>query len=130
LTSLSELLNFVVQTLSSSETCEPETLQVLETVEFSEDQFALKVRVQLRNHNLLQVYLYMNRGHTDYAYQVLDAEIPILRWDNKEHFPSISTHPHHFHESDGHVRESKLVGNVERDLLLVLEFLGARRTEN
>jgi hypothetical protein len=47
----------------------------------------------------------------------------VLRWDNKEHFPGIATHPHHFHAANGRVGDSILNGDPDHDLPLVLGYL-------
>lgn len=58
------------------------------------------------------------------TYQLLRANQPYLRWDNKEHFPDISTFPHHFHAPTGEVQPSPLSGDPIADLPKVLESLG------
>jgi len=50
-------------------------------------------------------------------------DITMLRWDNKEHFPTISMHPHCFHNLDGEVVDSPLTGDVQTDLLKVVELM-------
>ena len=68
---------------------------------------------------------YCNGEHTDYAYQWVRDEKPILRWDNAEHFPSVLSHPHHFHDPTGEVQSSTLSGDPGPDLPLVLTYLMA-----
>lgn len=46
--------------------------------------------------------------------------VPLVRWDNKEHFPTLSTYPHHFHSLSGQVLESYLTGLPNEDLPVVL----------
>lgn len=118
---LADLLNFVVSTLESSPLCV--SVQVWETEQFSADQFALKVRAQLTSGNVLQVRLYRNGAHTDYAYQLLANDEPSVRWDNKEHFPSISSHPHHFHATATRTESSPLNGDPAHDWPIVLDYL-------
>lgn len=43
-------------------------VRVVETDAFSEDQFVIKVRVQLAAPWQLQIRFYYNQGHLDYAY--------------------------------------------------------------
>ena len=93
MTTLAEALSFVVTTLQGSPMCS--AVRVVETHQFSDLQFALKVR----------------------------ADQPVLRWDNKEHFPGIATYPHHFHTPTGHVGESPFNGDPSHDLPLVLDYL-------
>lgn len=45
---------------------------------------------------------------------------PVLRWDNAPHYPQITTAPHHFHDADGTMRESPLLGDPVADLGYVL----------
>lgn len=120
---LADLLSLVITTLQTWPTCD--TVQVLETHQFSNRQFALKVRVEMSSGGFLQIRLYRNGDHIDYAYQfVLDE--PRVRWDNKEHFPSIPSHPHHFHNADGKIEASSLTGNPAHDLPIVLDHLSTR----
>jgi len=121
MTTLADALSFVVTTLQGSALCS--AVNVLETHQFSDRQFALKVRADLVRGGTLQVRLYYNDPHVDYAYQMFRADQPVLRWDNKEHFPGIATHPHHFHAHTGHVGDSLLTGDPAHDLPLVLDYL-------
>lgn len=90
---------------------------------FSDEQFALKIRAQLTQGGQLQVYLYYNRGHYDYGYQVFDTA-QIMRWDNTEHYPGLVNSPHHYHPQDGGLPvASTLVGNPMTDLPIVLASL-------
>jgi hypothetical protein len=95
----------------------------LETRQFSESQFAFKIRADLVSGGILQVYLYRNGEHTDYAYQLFRGDRPVVRWDNKEHFSSLSSHPHHFHSASGKVEISPLTGDPTHDLPIVLSSL-------
>lgn len=115
---LPSLLNFVVTTLQRSSLCGQ--VQVVSSHAFSERQFAIKVRAVLNGNSVLQVRLYRNGDHTDYAYQLIRDDEPIRRWDNKEHFPMLTTYPHHFHTTDGRVEESSLNGRPAHDLPFVL----------
>ena len=78
---LADLLNFVVSTLETWPLCV--SVQVWETEQLSANQFVLKVRAELKSGSVLQVRLYRNGAHTDYAYQLLDSDEPSVRWDNK-----------------------------------------------
>lgn len=123
---LADLLNSLVSGLQGSPLFV--RVQILETLQFSDEQFALKIRADLHSGDALQVRLYRNREHTDYAYQLFRSETPIIRWDNKEHFPSMSSHPHHFHNQAGRVESSPLTGEADQDLLIVLDYLTALKT--
>jgi hypothetical protein len=118
---LPDLLNFVVTSLQASSLCN--AVQVLETHQFSERQFALKVRAEFVPGGTLQVRLYCNGEHTDYAYQLVRDEKSVLRWDNKEHFTSLASQPHHFHNPSGQVEASAFTGDPIHDLPFVLRYL-------
>ncbi len=121
MTTLAAALNFVITTLQGSPLCS--AARVIETHQFSERQFALKARADLVRGGVLQVRLYYNDRHVDYAYQLFRGDQPVLRWDNKEHFPDISTQPHHFHTHLGSVTDSFLNSDPIHDLPLVLDYL-------
>lgn len=118
---LAQALSYLVTTLQ--EWSLSRTVHILETRQFSVSQFTLKVRAELADNNILQVRLYYNAGHLDYAYQLLRGELPILRWDNKEHIPSLATYPHHFHHPSGQVESNLLAGDVHQDLPVILAYL-------
>ncbi len=118
-----ELLSVVVTTLQVSPLCQ--NVRILETQQFSATQYALKVRAQLVAGGTLQVRFYVNGDHVDYAYQLFQDEAPVVRWDNKEHFPHLASYPHHFHNAGGQVEGSALVGDAEHDLPVVLAYLSA-----
>jgi len=120
---LAEVLSLVVTTLQRSQLCT--AVRVVSTTVFSDKQFALKVRATLADESVLQVRLYVNEEHIDYAYQLINDNQPMIRWDNKEHFPSIATYPHHFHNDLGAVIESPLIGVPVNDLPVVLSYLEA-----
>jgi len=120
LNTLPDLLSFVVSTLQAWSVCG--AVRVIETAQFSPGQFAFKVRAELATGSALLVRLYRNGEHTDYAYYLARGEQSI-RWDNKEHFPSMPSYPHHFHNAAGQVEASPLTGDPAHDLLLVLDYL-------
>ncbi|MEW6665454.1 MAG: DUF6516 family protein [Thermodesulfobacteriota bacterium] len=121
---LPDLLSFIVTTLQAWPMCRG--VQVVETALFSPRQFAFKVRAELVTGGTLDTRLYCNGEHTDYAYHLACGEQSV-RWDNKEHFPSIPSHPHHFHTASGQVEASPLTGDPAHDLPLVLDYLTNRR---
>ena len=121
MTSLADLLSSVVTELQRSGQCR--AVRVLETQSFSERQFAFKVRADLISGDEFQVRIYRNGDHVDYSYQLLRDALPVMRWDNKEHFPNIKSHPHHFHSATGEVRRSPLTGDIEHDLPVVVRIL-------
>ncbi len=121
MTTPADALNLIVTALQGAPLCS--TVRVLETQQFSERRFALKVRANLVRGGVLQVRLYYNDRHIDYAYQLFQADQPVLRWDNAEHFPGLATQPHHFHAPTGLVGDSNLNGDPSHDLPLVLDYL-------
>jgi hypothetical protein len=121
MSTLAEMLNLVVTTL---QTCPIfSNVSIMEVHPFSGQQFAFKVRAEMIAGDVVQVYLYRNGEHIDYAYQLVHDGRPVLRWDNAEHYPSLPSHPHHFHSRIGIVEPSLLNGNPEHDLPLVLGYL-------
>lgn len=118
MTTLAATLGALTAILQSHPLCEQTA--IIETREFSPDQFYFKVRTNLPREYRLQVRVYSNHGHVDYAYQLFKEEAPILRWDNKEEFRTLETYPHHHHDDWGNVLSSPLTGNPQEDLLLVL----------
>jgi hypothetical protein len=122
LTSLPALLGTLVAILQTHSMCEQVT--VVETKEFSPDQFFFKVRAALGGEVRFQVRIYYNRGHMDYAYQLFSA-VPLLRWDNKEEFHHLETYPHHHHDVEGHVHTSPLTGEPVQDIEIVLQAVTA-----
>lgn len=119
--SVATLLGFITSTLQLSALCRQ--VNILEVNTFSRQQYAVKVRAELNNGSVLQLRIYRNHGHVDYAYQLLRDNKPLQRWDNKEHFPQLASYPHHHHTADGQVIESPLRGDPENDLPLVLAAL-------
>ena len=95
---------------------------VVQTDIFAADQFTFKVRAVVSTEYTFQVRIYYNRGHCDYAYQLF-RDVPILRWDNKEHFADLPTYPHHYHNEHGLPEPSPLQGDPEKDLPIVLAQL-------
>lgn len=119
---LAELLSTTTTTLQMWSLCN--TVRVLETNRFSDSQFAFKLRAELKTGGIFQVRIYRNGEHTDYAYYFSQGEVS-FRWDNKEHFPDISSHPHHFHHSSGQIESSPLSGDLTVDLPITLRYLTA-----
>jgi len=119
---LPQLLNFVMTTLQNSSLCS--AVSIVSTKSYSNSQFIIKVRATMADgDNMLQVRFYCNGDHLDYAYQLVDGDTPLMRWDNKEHFPSLTSFPHHFHAENCRVEPSTLIGKPAHDLPIVLEHL-------
>lgn len=117
MTSLPSLLGAITIILQSHPICQDVT--IVETKEFSPDQFFFKVRAALSQEFNFQLRIYYNHGHIDYAYQLF-SDVPLLRWDNKEEFRHLETYPHHHHDDKGNVSDSSLVGDPVEDLQAVL----------
>jgi len=130
LTSLPSLLGALMAILQAHPLCS--NVRVVETREFSPEQFFLKIRAELPEKHKFQVRLYYNQGHIDYAYQLF-SNVPLLRWDNKEEFAHLKTYPHHYHDEQGNVKVSLLQGDPIKDIELVLQevstFLYERSTD-
>ena len=121
MTTLPAMLGALTAILQSHPLCERTT--IVETREFSSDQFYFKVRADLPQEYKFQVRVYSNASHEDYAYQLFKEDRPILRWDNKEEFRSLKTYPHHHHDDQGNVLSSPLTGNPQEDISLVLSAI-------
>ena len=120
MTTLGELLAAMMAMLEQTDFCRD--LRILETSPFSSKQFAFKIRVAIFSSLTFQIRLYYTHGHCDYSYQVF-ADEPLCRWDNADHFPDLSTFPHHHHAINGEVVASPLTGIPQSDLLHVLAEL-------
>jgi hypothetical protein len=118
--SLPALLGKLTAILQAYPLCQD--TEIAETKTFSPDQFFFKIRAELTGEYKFQVRIYYNQGHVDYAYQLF-TDVPLLRWDNKEEFPHLTTYPHHHHDQNGHVKASPLTGNPVEDLKIVLQQL-------
>jgi len=123
-TTLPSMLGALTAILQSHLICG--RIAIIETREFSPDQFYFKVRAEFTEgygFYGFQVRIYSNVGHVDYAYQLFREDRPILRWDNKEEFRSLDTYPHHYHDDQGNVLSSVLTGNPQEDIALVLSAI-------
>lgn len=118
MTTFAASLGTLTAILQSHPMCERTT--ILETREFSPDQFYLKVRAELPQGYKFQTRVYSNFGHVDYAYQLFKEDTPLLRWDNKEEFRTLKTFPHHFHDERGNIQSSPLTGDLQADIVFVL----------
>ena len=115
---INKLLAEFVSLLDNSGLCDH--IRILETSNFSHDQFTFKIRTKILSSYSLQIRIYYNKGHCDYSYQVFEKE-PLCRWDNKEHFHEIVSFPHHYHTLSGKVLKSPFKGNPADDLVIVLK---------
>jgi len=120
MTTMADMLAFVQKTLEANALCK--NVVTLEAIEYAPDQFRIKVRADLRSNIKFQVYLYSNKGHIDYGYQVF-GRTTLLRWDNKEEFVDLPTYPHHHHNLDADIVASPLSGKPEADLPQLVEWI-------
>jgi len=112
------MLGALMAILQSHPLCE--RTAIVETREFSPDQFYFKLRAELPQGYKFQVRVYSNGSHVDYAYQLFKEDSPVLRWDNKEEFRSLKTYPHHHHDDRGNIQLSPLQGEPQADIVFVL----------
>lgn len=118
MTTLPTMLGVLTAILQSHPLCERTT--IVETREFSPGQFYFKLRAELPHDYRIQVRVYSNQGHVDYAYQFFKEGSPLLRWDNKEEFRALKTYPHHHHDDRGNIQPSPLTGDPRADIVFVL----------
>lgn len=90
--------------------------------------FATKVRLELTDGYLLDLYFNPTLGK--YTYALIYRDRKIYGWDNAPHHPGLATHPHHFHDEDGNIQPSTLTGDPERDIALVIARINARFKES
>ena len=112
------MLGALAAILQSHPLCE--RTAIVETREFSPNQFYFKVRAELLHGYQFQTRVYSSFGHVDYAYQLFKEGDPLLRWDNKEEFRTLKTYPHHHHDDQGNIQPSPLTGDPQADLVFVL----------
>lgn len=97
-----------------------ETISDIQYEGIGEDVFKLKIRCELSSGLNFQVWIHKNYQLIRYSYQLF-SDVPLLRWDNAPHHRRIETHPHHFHDKDGAILESQLIGSPIDDLKFVLD---------
>ena len=96
-------------------------LQVIELIVYGQNALRTKLRAEVTDKLIFQVWLNHNNRHTRYAYQLFRSGEPVLRWDNAPHHPEQAMDfPHHFHDESGQLKASTLSGNPVADLSTVL----------
>jgi hypothetical protein len=96
-------------------------LQVIELIVYGQNALRTKLRAEVTDTLMFQVWLNHNSRHTRYAYQLFRGNRAILRWDNAPHHPEVAANfPHHFHNDSGQLHPSTLSGNPVTDLPFVL----------
>lgn len=96
-------------------------LQIIELIVYGQNALRTKLRAEVTDNLMLQVWLNHNSRHTRYAYQLFQGNQAILRWDNAPHHPEVAADfPHHFHDESGQLQPSTLSGDPVTDLPFVL----------
>lgn len=62
--------------------------------------------------------MYYNKTLGKYAYTLVRE---VIGWDNAPHHKGLNNFPNHFHTVDGQTVPSKLKGNPETDVYIVIE---------
>ena len=98
------------------------SFQVIDNDPLDEGNFLFKIRCELTSGQTFQVRLRAVSGSIRYSYQEL-TDKPLRRWDNAPHFPDLPNFSHHYHDTEGSVRESSLTGDPTVGLPQVLDAL-------
>ena len=105
----------------------------LATIEVDETAIrgVYKIRCNLiPSHYKLQIKWICTPESFHYSYQLF-AGFPLLRWDNAPHFPDIQTYPHHFHDKNGNVFESPVLGeDIKGDLKMIFALISDFLSDN
>ncbi len=80
-----------------------------------------KVRAYLTKNYILDVYYSQTTGK--YSYALIKDGKRIVGWDNAPHHVKVETHPHHFHDSDGSIKPSNLIGDPLEDLNAIIDVV-------
>lgn len=100
--------------------------QVVELIIYGQNAFRIKVRAEVSGELALQIWLNHNPRHTRYAYQLLQHDQTLMRWDNAPHHPEVAENfPHHIHDAQGRLAISSLLGDPLVDLPVVLAEIGS-----
>jgi len=98
------------------------SFHIIDNDPIDEENFLFKIRCELSSGQTFQIRLRGVSGSIHYSYQEL-SDRPLRRWDNAPHFPDLPNFPHHYHDTEGSVRESSLTGDPTVDLPQVLDAL-------
>ncbi len=80
-----------------------------------------KIRIILKGNYFLDMYY--NKTLGKYAYTLVMENRRVIGWDNAPHHKGLDNFPHHFHTTDGQTLPSKLKGNPETDVYIVIEVV-------
>jgi len=94
------------------------------------DRGYVRMRIRLVNNDFVEVaeyFVFSGRICIPerYRYQWMDGEQEVLRrrWDNVEHYPNLSSFPHHVHLEDGRVEPGKCLSIMDLlDLLSEMDI--------
>ena len=91
-----------------------------------------KIRIVLKGDYFMDMYY--NKTLGKYAYTLVKENRRIIGWDNAPHHKGLDNFPHHFHTADNQTIPSKLIGNPEVDVYIVIEavnkfFVSSQRTK-
>ena len=87
------------------------------------DSYRLKIRVELKNAWLMDLWEHKTPELRRYSYHVFHGEKMIVRWDNAPHFKNIATFPHHKHEGNKIKESSDMTVNlVLRELRKIVKI--------
>ena len=78
-----------------------------------------KIRIVLKGDYFMDMYY--NKTLGKYAYTLVKENRRIIGWDNAPHHKGLDNFPHHFHTADNQTIPSKLIGNPEVDVYIVIE---------
>lgn len=93
-------------------------VRVVESESVDDATFHFKIRAAVKWANL-QLRFLSDDSFTRYSFQ-LYSDRPLLRWDNTPHYPGLPNFPHHFHDAEGKISGSPLMGNLMSDVEIVL----------
>ena len=91
-----------------------------------------KIRIVLKGDYFMDMYY--NKTLGKYAYTLVKENRRIIGWDNAPHHKGLDNFPHHFHTADNQTIPSKLIGNPEVDVYIVIEtvnkfFVSSQQTK-
>lgn len=95
------------------------SFQIIDNDPIDEGNFLFKIRCVLVSGQTFQIRLRAVAGHIRYSYQEF-TDKPLRRWDNAPHFSHLQNFPHHYHDPQGNIMESSMVGDLTTDLPRVL----------
>nr|MDO8079217.1 DUF6516 family protein [Candidatus Freyarchaeota archaeon] len=80
-----------------------------------------KVRAHLISGYIIDIYF--NQTLRKYSYTLIRENKRIIGWDNAPHHLTLKSHPHHFHNVDGTIKNSSLSGDPTKDLSIIMKAI-------